>query len=123
MKEVLVSVLRSKAFKAALLALAAAVTAWASNGCSLLAAADPKAAHALTVLECKVAVLEPYVGDMAEQLVQSVDGNRAFDMVSFLRSQGLGPREILDLAERFRACEGPVDPEPEPLHAPAYQQL
>jgi len=124
MNDFLKSVIKSKTFKVIIGAIAAALTAYASTGCaSLLAKAQsPAAQRALAVLECKIEVLAPYVGPLAANVVQSIDGDRAFSPVQFLAAQGLTPAEALEVAKAYLACSGPAEPEPAEPDA-GYQTL
>ena len=102
MPEFLKTFLCSKTFKALVAVIAAALTAWAGTGCAgLLAAAEHPTVR---VLECKLAVLEPYLGDAAAEVARAIDGDRAFDPGGFLLRQGLTPAEVLSVAEAYLAC-------------------
>lgn len=83
-------------------------SALAGYGCSGLFS-GPK--HpALTMLECQVRVLAPYVGDAAAEIAREIDGNQAFDPALFLTRLGLTPAELLAVAQAYQACS----PDPAP---------
>ena len=110
MKEFLAKAVKSKLFKGIVALIAAALTAWATAGCAaLLGAAEHPA---VGVLACKAEVLEPLLGDAAEDVVRAIDGDRAFDPVSFFLRQGLSPKDIAELVKAYTACEpdAPADP-------------
>lgn len=102
MKEFFSNLVRSKAFKLFIGALAAALAAYAGTGCAgLLSAAEHPS---VKVLECKLAVLEPYFPDAARELVRQIDGNQAFNPVQFMFQSGLTPQEIAEVAKAYLAC-------------------
>jgi hypothetical protein len=102
MTDFLKNLVKSKTFKAVVALLAAALTAYATQGCNLL---QSKVEHpSVAVLACKIAVLAPYVGDAAAEVAREFDGNRAFDPAAFLLAQGLSVPEVLAIAKAYTAC-------------------
>lgn len=103
--ETLKNIVKSALFREILRVLLAALAGYSASGCGLLPADHPSVA----VLACKAEVLAPYVGDAAAEVARSIDGNRAFDVVGFLQSQGLSIDEIVGVARAYHECV----PEPE----------
>jgi hypothetical protein len=105
--EALKRIVKSALFREVLRVLLAALAGYSASGCAALAGV---ADHpAVAVLECKAAVLAPYVGDAAAEVARSIDGDRAFDVIGFLQAQGLSVDEIVGVARAYHACV----PEPE----------
>jgi hypothetical protein len=100
-KAVLIQFLKSKTFKALVGVIAAALTAYAATGCGVTGPKHPS----VGVLECKVAVLAPYIADGVEDVVHQIDGNKSFDPGLFLLNQGLTPDEIQRVAQAYVNCQ------------------
>lgn len=95
----LVNILKSRTFKVVLGVIAAAVLAWSQKGCA------PRVAKpSLAVIDCQVAVLEPYVGSLAAELVREINGNQAFNPMQFLLASGVDVRDIPRIAAQYHAC-------------------
>ncbi len=77
-------------------------------GCALF---QPAGHPARVQLECRAAVLEPYLEDAAEQAVVQIQGG-GISPVQLLLGLGLSPAEVLDVAQRYQACGG-AEPEAE----------
>lgn len=117
MKAFLANFVKSKAFKVFLGAIAAAAAAYAGTGCAGLLG---KPAHvAVAVAECKIAVLEPYLGDAAADVAREIDGNQTFSAGQFLLAQGLTIPEIVAVAKAYQACVPDDDTTLPPLGADA----
>jgi hypothetical protein len=122
MKEFLLKIVRNPGVRKAALALALAIAAAAGisfgTGCASFGTFKPEALSAAdrarVAVECRVDVLEPYLGDQAERLVIDIAAGRV-DPIQLLLNLDLGVRDIVDIAEKFNACS----PAPEPQPAPA----
>jgi hypothetical protein len=113
MLEAVKKIVKSALFREVLRVVLAALAGYSASGCAALGMGPDH--PSLSVLACKAEVLAPYVGDAADEVARSIDGDRAFDVVGFLQSQGLSIPEIIEVAKRYQACV----PEPEPVTAPA----
>lgn len=102
MKPFVLSVIRSKAFKAIVGIIAAALTAYASAGCG----AQPKS-PALSVFQCRVAAVAPFVGEAAPNVVTAIAGSD--NPIQLLFSLGLEPDDIVDVIKAYRACDAAKD--------------
>jgi hypothetical protein len=116
----LYTVIKTKTFKAIVALIAAALTAWATGCAAFVAAAEHPSVR---VIACKVAVLEPYLGDAAAEVARAIDGDRAFDPVGFLRSQGLSSAEVVAVAKAYLDCSPDARPEPAEETPAGYQTL
>lgn len=113
MLETLKSIVRSALFREILRVVLAALAGYSASGCAALGLGATYS-PSISVLACKADVLRPYVDAAAEEVVRSIDGNRAFDVYAFFQSQGLSIPEILRIADAYSACV----PEPEPITSP-----
>lgn len=102
MSDFLRNFVRSRAFKYILGLLAAAATAYATQGCAGLLQGARK--PSLDVLACQYAALEPYVGDAAAEIAHQIDGNQAFSPAQFLANIGLTPEDAVEIARAYLAC-------------------
>lgn len=105
--ETLKNIVKSALFREVLRVLLAALAGYSASGCAALGLSPNH--PAVAVLECKAAVLAPYVGDAASEVVRSIDGNRAFDVIGFLQAQGLSVDEIVGVARAYHECV-PAEP-------------
>lgn len=112
-----------KAFMALIFAILAAAGLSGLSGCASFGRFAPEAItaadRARAAVECRVAALEPYLGDEAERWVLEIAAGRV-DPVRLLMHLDLSVRDIVDIAEDFDACSGPgpaSEPQPE-LPAP-----
>jgi hypothetical protein len=81
-----------------------------STGCS---SAQLRTAQAI---DCRLALLEPYLGDLTEDLVR--DGLRdPGALVNALINLGLTPEEVMRLGDSWRACAGSPPPPSLPAQA------
>jgi hypothetical protein len=113
MLEAVKNFLASRFAKEVIRLIAAALAGYAASGCSVWDLA--KTEHpSLGVLECKAAVLKPYVADAADEVVRSIDGDRAFDVLGFLQAQGLSIDEIVEVAKAYSACSPDHENPPAP---------
>jgi hypothetical protein len=127
MKETLLKIVNNpavrKAFVALIVAVLAALGITGLSGCASFGTFKPGALSAAdrarAAIECRVDVLEPYLGDEAERLVVDIAANRV-DPIQLLLNLDLSVRDIVDIAEKFNACSGP-EPEPAPAPVPATQ--
>lgn len=104
------ALVKSALFREILRVVLAALAGYSASGCAALSGV---AEHpAVAVLECKAAVLAPYLGDAAAEVARSIDGDRAFDAIGFLSAQGLTIDEIVNVARAFSACSPPEPPAP-----------
>lgn len=60
-----------------------------------------------TALDCRIALLEPYVGELAEQLIAG-NINTPGDVAMALLNLGVAPDEVYRLGDAWRACAGAV---------------
>lgn len=127
MKDTLLKIVNNPGVRKAALALVLAVLAALGisfgTGCASFGTFKPEALSAAdrarAAIECRVDVLEPYLGDEAERLVIDIAANRV-DPIQLLLNLDLSIRDIVDIAEKFNACSGPA-PEPAPAPVPATQ--
>lgn len=112
----LANLLRSKAFKAAVGVLAAALAAYASAGCGLFRS-TPKSPE-LAAYECQVAALaEAVPPEVAVDLVLAARAGQVEYVVRQLVAFGLDLDRVRALADAFNACrpdEAPPAPAVEP---------
>lgn len=94
----LLSVIKSKSFKAIVGIVAAALAAYASQGCG----AQPARSPALVMFQCRVAALAPYVADAAPQVVSAIADSE--NPIQFLLSLGLQPEDIINVVRAYEAC-------------------
>jgi len=115
----LAKIVKHPLFKDFLKVLVAFLGGYAS-GCALPVAKSP--AH--DVFQCRVALFAPYVAEAAPQIVAQIEG-RAVNPVQLLLGLGVSPREVVELAKAYQACDpGPAAAEPdEPADAPAPAEL
>lgn len=113
MKAFLLLVVKSRAFKLCLGALAAAAAAYAGTGCSALlgAARAPRVER----FGCEVAALEPIFGQIldSEELLRSLYSGQA-DLGAALAAAGATQDEVRALVAALEACAGPRLPEGDP---------
>lgn len=108
MSEFLKNFVRSKTFKAVLALLAAAATAYATQGCAGLLGGSQTARVAR--FNCQVDALQPVFGDVLDtaDLVRSLyKGNASLEAA--LAAAGATEAEVRALVSALRACEGPPD--------------
>jgi hypothetical protein len=79
------------------------------SGCS---ASQKTAAYAL--LECRTAVLEPYLGEQTADVIRAALTHSPNAIAIALYNLGVTPAEILELAAKWRACSPPKLPSPKP---------
>ena len=111
MKEFLLKIVRNpgvrKAAVALLLAIAAAAGLSFSTGCASFGAFKPEALSAAEKVragvECRVAVLEPYLGDEAERVIVDAAAGQ-LDLVETLINLDMTPKDMIALARDFNAC-------------------
>lgn len=108
MPDALKQFLKSKTFKALVGVIASALAAYAATGCGVFS--SPKS-PALVKFECRAAVLAPFVGDAAGQVVTQIQGGQT-SPVALLLSLGLTPDEIVAVAKAYQACGVPEAPAP-----------
>ena len=125
MKEFLLKIVRNpgvrKAAVTLLLAIAAAAGLSFSTGCASFGTFKPEALSAAdrarAAIECRVDVLEPYLGDEAERWVLEIAAGRV-DPIRMLSNLDLSVRDIVQIATDFNACsasESASEPAPEPV--------
>ena len=125
MKEFLLKIVRNpgvrKAAVALLLAIAAAAGLSFSTGCASFGTFKPEALSAAdkvrAAVECRVDVLEPYLGDQAEQWVLEIAAGRV-DPIRMLANLDLSVSDIVKIATDFNACSA-SESASEPAPAPA----
>lgn len=105
-----------KAALALVLAVLAALGVGFGTGCAALQGAASTADSVRAAVECRVAVLEPYLGDEAERVVLDIAAGRV-DPVALLLNLNVTPKDIIKLAQDFRACapDAPAPPAAEPV--------
>ena len=124
MKETLLKIVNNPGVRKAALALVLAVLAALGvtglSGCASFGTFKPEALSAAdrarAAIECRVEVLEPYLGDEAERWVLEIAAGRV-DPIRMLSNLDLSVRDIVQIAEGFNACSGP-EPEPAPEPVP-----
>jgi hypothetical protein len=124
MKETLLKIVNNpgvrKAALALILAVLAALGITGLSGCASFGTFKPEALSAAdrarAAIECRVEVLEPYLGDEAERWVLEIAAGRV-DPIRMLSNLDLSVRDIVQIAEGFNACSGP-EPEPAPEPVP-----
>lgn len=121
MKETILKIVNNptvrKAFVALVVAVLAALGVTGLSGCASFGAFKPEvlsaADRARAAIECRVDVLEPYLGDQAEQWVLEIAAGRV-DPIQMLLNLDLTIRDVVDIADKFNGCSEPA-PEPGPL--------
>lgn len=123
MKDLLLKVVTNPGVRRAALGLVLAVLAALGvslgTGCAALQGAASAADQVRAGVECRVAVLEPYLGDQAERVVLDIAAGRV-DPVALLLNLDVTPRDLVQIARDFNACS-PAAPPPPP--APEHVQL
>ena len=125
MKELLLKIVNNPGVRKAALALVLAVLAALGisfgTGCASFGTFKPEALSAAdrarAAIECRVDVLEPYLGDEAERWVLEIAAGRV-DPIRMLSNLDLSVRDIVQIAEGFNACsasESASEPAPEPV--------
>lgn len=61
-------------------------------------------APAKTVIECRIGVIEPYLGSLTLDLVRAAQVGNPTPLRDALLNLGLTPREIFELSRRWHAC-------------------
>jgi hypothetical protein len=122
MKEFLLKIVRNPGVRKAAVALVVAVLAALGvslgTGCASFGTFKPEALSAAdrarAAIECRVEVLEPYLGDEAERWVLEIAAGRV-DPIRMLSNLDLSVRDIIQIAEGFNACSPESEPAPEPV--------
>ena len=109
--EALKRFLKSSTCKELVRVLVALLAGYAGSGCSVFGGASHPA---MDVIACKVAVLEPYIGDAAAAVVRDIDGNRAFNPIEYFLANGMSVDEVLKTRAEYMACEPASAPAPAP---------
>lgn len=60
---------------------------------------------ALSTLECRVTLLEPYLGELTHDLVRSTLAGNVRPLVQALANLGLTPGEISEVSKAWNACK------------------
>lgn len=68
-------------------------------------------APAKTVIECRIGVIEPYLGSLTLDLVRAAQVGNPTPLRDALLNLGLTPREIFELSRRWHACLPRMSPE------------
>jgi hypothetical protein len=69
---------------------------------------------ALVALECRQALLEPYLGELTPQIVRSALAGNATPLVRILTNLGLSIDEVRDVARAWHECVPKPAPDPAP---------
>ena len=101
---------KSKTFKAILALVAAAATAYATQGCAGLLSSAPSAR--VVRFNCQVDAVQPVLGDVldAADLVRSLYKGSA-DLATALSAAGATEAEVRAVVKTLQACE-PAPPAP-----------
>lgn len=75
---------------------------------ALFGAACKDGPPARSVVECRIDVIEPYLGPLTLDLVRAAQVGNATPLRDALLNLGLTPREIFELSKRWHACLPPI---------------
>lgn len=73
---------------------------------------DPKVAQAISVFECKARILQPYLGDLTQQVVAEAMAG-TLDAGTLLLNLGVKAPELLELGKAWIDCN-PIQAAPLP---------